>query len=819
MDKCSSDAEFDSYWDYEAKNKNRNRIRVGRQYQASIPPLLKPGEKDGRKCEDLETIKWKPDQLTDQEIEQYLSMAKGIGLFAKAVDNPKNAEKSDSSLQSAIKGLSEFVASHHPCHHDDGCQVPKPSSSGESECKINVANDWSPSEAQLFAQALEACGKNFCAIKKEFLPWKPVRSIIEYYYQGKGEKPEDLPEEKPEIPTDLLTVVKKEDEPVPSCSYNLSPVEPFVEKEEKKETSCEAITSENTETAPTKQHTETAPINFLANTRVTDHCGAVPETRIVGSQSENIASSTVGSLNFFLGGRLVLKLDAQQDSGSGSKCQWVQSNDLPKHSNSSKKVKHKKKSINDGSFVIASPQKKKKADESVAVANKLLDHDSLVLKKPKLHSEYDFTENDQQGLLLCSYSWTPPVADGQETVEMDDCSSKTSEGYVSPVLSNSRSSKLDSRGDIAGNHNSVSELGEQNCDSDHCMVKYEPRANSAQSESSYMDDSASKNICCIGGKNSPNQLYNDKQEVLNHKSALTHSKSRVKSPCYQSRVSHSSSPLLKQWNKWSNTSYPVKNSPNSLSPVSHTDSKSPLKDIPLDLSSKESNSTDSDLCESQAKTECYDKSMVSEMGCLACKQCAPESSNHQSLPGGAEPAEETQCSDGINSEQQLCVESLKESSDCSPCKSSGDQTSYAYINLPYPCALPKCTKEYSLEEHLCNKTNSEKNEENGPDYIIHDVDESICKKPSAWCNNTMASYLQYYPQCYPYYLTYGIAQNAIPSEPTVTEVPLDLSSTESIKETTAPETLSEEVNSVPSKNTEAIERGMLYQLLKNKTSK
>lgn len=37
------DAEFDSYWDYEAKNKNRNRIRVGRQYQATVPPLLKPG--------------------------------------------------------------------------------------------------------------------------------------------------------------------------------------------------------------------------------------------------------------------------------------------------------------------------------------------------------------------------------------------------------------------------------------------------------------------------------------------------------------------------------------------------------------------------------------------------------------------------------------------------------------------------------------------------------------------------------------------------------------------------------------------------------
>jgi len=38
------DADFDAYWEDEARNPNRNRIRIGRQYQATVTPLLKPGK-------------------------------------------------------------------------------------------------------------------------------------------------------------------------------------------------------------------------------------------------------------------------------------------------------------------------------------------------------------------------------------------------------------------------------------------------------------------------------------------------------------------------------------------------------------------------------------------------------------------------------------------------------------------------------------------------------------------------------------------------------------------------------------------------------
>lgn len=266
-------------------------------------------------------------------------------------------------------------------------------------------------------------------------------------------------------------------------------------------------------------------------------------------------------------------MNAQQDSGSGTnKCQWVQSNDLPKHSNP-KKVKHKKKVVQDFASSPDTPQKKKRTEE-LTVTHKLPEHSLSGVRKPKLKSEYEFSECDKQGMLLCSSYWTPPVADGQESVDVDDASSKTSEGYVSPVLSNSRPNKGDVKSDPASNLNSIHELHEKS-ETDQCSLK----CSSVQPEN-FAEDSASKNLCFIGGKNSPNQYSDDaflKQEVLNHKSALNHNKFQVKSLCYQSRSSHSSSPLMKQWNKWSNMPYPEKSSPCSLSPVSVVDSKSPLK--------------------------------------------------------------------------------------------------------------------------------------------------------------------------------------------------------------------------------------------------
>lgn len=85
----SVDTDFDSYWEEEARNPHRNRIRIGRQYQASVPPLIKTGEKDRRKLDELETLSFCPKKsarLSDAELDHYFTVAKSLNLFASLVE-------------------------------------------------------------------------------------------------------------------------------------------------------------------------------------------------------------------------------------------------------------------------------------------------------------------------------------------------------------------------------------------------------------------------------------------------------------------------------------------------------------------------------------------------------------------------------------------------------------------------------------------------------------------------------------------------------------------------------------------------------------
>lgn len=333
----SVDTDFDSYWEEEARNPHRNRIRIGRQYQATVPPLLKPGEKDQRKLDELETLSFCPKRsarVSNAELDHYFTVAKSLNLFASLVETrsllgrdvtiadlnhirhkeglslasviqpvrqsanyansnvspqssqpnnltststgvaggggqqapqkspptnsdnrPSSSSTSSSSPREALtshenctfnqplmKALSHFISLHHPCHHDSNCKkllkdmpleddsVPvvsitagnlrqsssassKDSKSGRSRSSLKQNpptvspiksdepeneqdqaggdsvqspsyDDWTREEVELFSKAIEVCGKNFGSIKKEFLPSKSVKSIVEYYYIG-----------------------------------------------------------------------------------------------------------------------------------------------------------------------------------------------------------------------------------------------------------------------------------------------------------------------------------------------------------------------------------------------------------------------------------------------------------------------------------------------------------------------------------------------------------------------------------------------------------------------------------------------------------
>jgi len=55
---------------------------------------------------------------------------------------------------------------------------------GPTICRDEM-EEWSSSEANLFEEALEKYGKDFVDIRQDFLPWKSLKSVIEYYYMWK----------------------------------------------------------------------------------------------------------------------------------------------------------------------------------------------------------------------------------------------------------------------------------------------------------------------------------------------------------------------------------------------------------------------------------------------------------------------------------------------------------------------------------------------------------------------------------------------------------------------------------------------------------
>ncbi|MGH0151909.1 UNVERIFIED_CONTAM: hypothetical protein FKN15_020716 [Acipenser sinensis] len=66
---------------------DKGEIRIGPRFQADITDLMKEGETDDRDQTELETKIWEPESLlTDQQIDQFLVIARSVGTFARALD-------------------------------------------------------------------------------------------------------------------------------------------------------------------------------------------------------------------------------------------------------------------------------------------------------------------------------------------------------------------------------------------------------------------------------------------------------------------------------------------------------------------------------------------------------------------------------------------------------------------------------------------------------------------------------------------------------------------------------------------------------------
>ncbi|XP_040175522.1 metastasis-associated protein MTA1 [Anopheles arabiensis] len=169
---------------------DKGEIRVGARYQTDLQQMLKPGEKDERNLEELETLVWTPQHsLTDKKIDQFLVVSRSVGTFARALDCTSSVKQPSlhMSAAAASRDITLFHAMDTLHKHNYSIETAMCSlvpSSGPVLCRDEM-EEWSASEANLFEDALDKYGKDFNDIRNDFLPWKTLKSIVEYYYMWK----------------------------------------------------------------------------------------------------------------------------------------------------------------------------------------------------------------------------------------------------------------------------------------------------------------------------------------------------------------------------------------------------------------------------------------------------------------------------------------------------------------------------------------------------------------------------------------------------------------------------------------------------------
>uniref|UniRef100_A0A3Q3LRB1 Metastasis associated 1 n=1 Tax=Labrus bergylta TaxID=56723 RepID=A0A3Q3LRB1_9LABR len=166
---------------------DKGEIRVGNKFQADITDLLNEGTEtwrnSRRRSGDPNSL------LTEKQIDQFLVVARSVGTFARALDCSSSVRQP--SLHMSAAAASRDITLFHAMDtlHATGYDMTRAIAAlvpqgGPVLCRDEM-EEWSASEANLFEEALEKYGKDFTDIQQDFLPWKSLTSIIEYYYMWK----------------------------------------------------------------------------------------------------------------------------------------------------------------------------------------------------------------------------------------------------------------------------------------------------------------------------------------------------------------------------------------------------------------------------------------------------------------------------------------------------------------------------------------------------------------------------------------------------------------------------------------------------------
>ncbi|GMS80147.1 hypothetical protein PENTCL1PPCAC_2322, partial [Pristionchus entomophagus] len=148
--------------------------------------------------------------LSDRDIDQFLIVARAVGTFSRALDTSSSSKLPSLHMTAAAASrdvtLFHAMALLHQANYDIGQAVkflvPPPSKEhypldadkctshktvslgGPILCRDQM-EEWSAAEANLFEEAVEKYGKDFNDVRNDFLPWKSIRDMVEYYYMWK----------------------------------------------------------------------------------------------------------------------------------------------------------------------------------------------------------------------------------------------------------------------------------------------------------------------------------------------------------------------------------------------------------------------------------------------------------------------------------------------------------------------------------------------------------------------------------------------------------------------------------------------------------
>merc|ERR1711936_956431 len=137
-----------------------------------------------------EELQWQPNNgLEEDKIDQFVIISRSVGTFARALDCSSSVKQPSLHMSAAaasrdITVFHAYQALHAHKYNIDAALTSLVPTTGPVLCRDEM-EDWSSAEANLFEEAIEKYGKDFNGIKKDFLPWKSMRNIIEYFFMWK----------------------------------------------------------------------------------------------------------------------------------------------------------------------------------------------------------------------------------------------------------------------------------------------------------------------------------------------------------------------------------------------------------------------------------------------------------------------------------------------------------------------------------------------------------------------------------------------------------------------------------------------------------